>query len=830
MPKQVKIILKIIGITLGIILILWLGIAAYVAINKKELLKAVSSKLNSNINGKLTIENMEPSLIRGFPGISVSLKNVLLRDSLFDEHGHNLLKAKEVFVALNIFSLIARDPEIQKLSIHDAEIYLFTDSLGQSNNAILGEGSTNKKKTKREKINRIEFKNVLFIQDNKQKNKLFNFDIRALSAKFDFNDKGWDADIKTNVKVNSLTFNNKKGSFIKNQLVRAKLDMSYENASGILSIPVQPITIGEEKFDIGGKFRSTKTASDFKLTIIAPEIEFKNAITLLTKNISAKLGNYNLKKPFFAKAVIQGSLKKRGDPQILINWAVKNNDLTISGEKIRNCSFTGYFNNEFKKGFGFNDFNSAIGFADLKGSYYNIPFTADTIRIINLKKPVFEGRFHSAFALEKLNNLSGSESFHFQKGTARFNIFYRAPYNKSKSIEPYINGTLRLNNATLNYNPRNLSFSGINGLFVFKGQDLFLQNLQAKSGSNSFTMQGSLINFLNLYYTDPKRIKVDWHVKSPQVNLSEFLVFLERRKAFRNKDANNRSTARLFNQLDQVLEEANVHVVLEAGKLVYRRFEATKVHSSILLQKAGIELQNVSFNHAEGRLQIEGNIDQSGPINRFKINSRIINVDITKLFYAFENFGQDAIVHQNLKGIFNSKTQVSGLMKENGQMVPRSIDGSVIFDIRNGALLNFEPMQKIGNFAFPNRDFSNIFFTSLKNTLEIKGNKITIHPMYIQSSVLNLYIEGVYGIPTGTDIALRIPLRNPKRDIGLSDSLKRERFDNGIVLNLRGQDDENGNVKFRLGKKEDEVNNKEEKKEKQDKERARALRREEKKL
>ena len=782
---------------------LWLGLAAYLTYNKKAFLKTVSTQLNNNISGKLTIGSMDPALIRGFPGVSVVLHDVLLTDSLFDEHGHDLLKAEEVFVSINLFSLVGSTPEIKKISINNGEIYLFTDSLGKSNNTALSRGSSHDKESKKKNIKRIELKNVVFIQDNRQKNKLFNFDIHSLTAKFDYNRTGWKAEINTRTKVNSLAFNQSRGSFIKNKIFNADLTMHYIDASGILSIPEQDVMIGQENLKIGGRFRSTQQASDFKLTITAPKIKFTDATALLTKNISSKLSGYNLKDPFFVRAIIQGSLKKKGDPKIHVSWKVKNNELTVLGEKIRNSSFTGYFDNEFKNDRGFNDSNSIIGFTNLKGNYYAIPFNADTIRVINLKNPVLEGRFQSEFALEKLNNLSGSESFHFHKGRARLNILYRAPYNKSNSIQPYINGTLRLSNATLNYHPRDINFSAINGLFLFKGQDLFLKNLQAKSANSTFTMEGSLINFLNLYYTDPRRIELDWHVKSPQINLGEFLVFLSRRKA-RKKTTSNNPTARIFNQLDRVLEEANVHLDLEAGKLIYRNFEARQLHSSILLKQTGIDLQDVSFNHADGKLQVKGNIDQSGAINRFNISTKIVNVNLPKLFHAFENFGQDAIAYQNLRGVFNSRTSVSGLMRENGQIVPKSINGSVLFDIKNGALLNFEPMQKIGNFAFPNRDFSNITFTNLKNTLDIKGSKITIHPMYIQSSVLNLYIEGVYGMPVGSDIFLRIPIRNPKRDIGLSDSLKRERFDNGIVINLRGQDDENGNVKFKLGKKDEE--------------------------
>ncbi len=820
MSRQVKIILRIIGIALGILIILWLGLAAYITYNKKAFLKAVSTQLNNNINGKLTIGSMDAALLHGFPGISVKLHNVLLKDSLFEQHGHNLLKAEEVFVSFNVLSLIGKTPEIKKLRINNGEIYLFTDSLGLSNNTALARGNSHDEGSKKKNIKRVELENVLFIQENQQRKKLFNFQIHSLIAKFDYDKTGWKANFNTKTKVNSLVFNQSRGSFIKNQLFRANLNMNYALESGILSIPVQDVTIGKERLKIGGRFRSTEKASDFKLTIIAPQIKFKDVIVLLTENISSKLKRYNLKDPFFVKAIIQGGFKKRGDPKIQVSWKVEKNDLTILGEKIRNSSFTGYFENEFKKGQGFNDRNSMIGFANLKGTYYAIPFKADTVSVLNLTNPVLEGRFESEFALEKLNSLSGSESFHFHHGRARLNILYRAPYNKSNSIQPYINGTLQLSNATLNYQPRNITFSGISGLFLFKGQDLFLKNLRAKSQNSTFSMEGSLLNFLSLYYTNPRRIELDWHVKSPQINLSEFLVFLSRRKTIRKKRASNSSSARIFNQLDQVLEQANVHLDLEAGKLIYRNFEARNLHSSILLKQSGIDLQDVSFNHADGKLQVKGNIDQSGPINRFNVNTKIINVNLPKLFHAFENFGQDAIAYQNLRGVFNSRTSVSGLMKENGQIVPKSINGSVNFDIKNGALLNFEPMQKIGAFAFPNRDFSNITFTNLKNTLDIKGNKITIHPMYIQSSVLNLYIEGVYGMPVGSDIVLRIPIRNPKRDIGLSDSLKRERFDNGIVINLRGQDDENGNVKFKLGKKDEEKDQEKEVKAKEKQEKA----------
>jgi hypothetical protein len=191
-------------------------------------------------------------------------------------------------------------------------------------------------------------------------------------------------------------------------------------------------------------------------------------------------------------------------------------------------------------------------------------------------------------------------------------------------------------------------------------------------------------------------------------------------------------------------------------------------------------------------------------VNQFKVNSRISNVNVQNLFYAFENFGQDAITDKNLRGTFFGDASVSGSMLPTGKIVPRSLSGKVSFDIRNGSLVNFEPMYKIGNFAFPNRDFSNITFMNLKNTLSIARDKVNIPPMEIRSSVLNIYLSGVYSFGKGTDIGMRIPLRNPRRDELISDiEEKRERSLKGIVLNLRAVDGEDGKVKIRMGKKSD---------------------------
>src|SRR5690349_4118168 len=136
MPRWLKLTLKIAGILICVVLLLWIAVAAYVYSHKKELLRTITEQLNEDLNGKLTIERMEPSLIQGFPGISVALENVLLRDSMWDKHKHDLVKAKNVFIKIDAFSILSGSPTIKDIRISNGAIYLFTDSLGLRNTDI----------------------------------------------------------------------------------------------------------------------------------------------------------------------------------------------------------------------------------------------------------------------------------------------------------------------------------------------------------------------------------------------------------------------------------------------------------------------------------------------------------------------------------------------------------------------------------------------------------------------------------------------------------------------------------------------------------------------
>lgn len=808
MPHWSKITLKVLGILIGVVLLIFSALAIYVNSNKKSLLQTITQKLNKNLNGTLTIESMDPTFLRGFPGVSISLKNVVMKDSLWKNHQHTLLNAKELEVSVNTLSLLKGTIEIKKIGINDAQIYLFTDSNGYSNTAIFRKKDKSKKpkddSESSTEIRKFTLNNVSFIVDNKKGQKLFQFDIYDLKGNMNYLLLGgWDAEIKLKTLAKSLAFNTRRGSFIKDKLLEGPFKVNYNDDSGIVTVAPNTLKIGKDPFIIGAKFDTSKENTDFTIDIETKNILWRDAAALLAPNITTKLNMFDLKQPIHVYCTLAGNMGPGGDPSINVKALVKDNTLTTRGGVVDDCSFTGVFTNSYIADKGISDENSVIKLFGFKGSYAQIPFSIDTAFINNLDKPIATGIFRSQFDIAKLNNIIGEEMLKFGKGKANVKLAYRADIVDFMLTKPFVKGLVDIQDADVSYVPRKVNFKNTAISLTFTDHDLYIKNIRLQSGKSVVFMEGSVSNFLNLYYTDPEKILLNWKIRSPQIHLGEFIGFLGTRKP----KAKKRSKQSNFSEnLNELFEKSQVNMNVKVDKIYYNKFLATNANADLLLSENGIAIKNVSIKHAGGSVNLNGSIAQKGSTNNFKLNTVLSNVDIKNFFYSFDNFGMKTLTSKNLRGFLSSKTNISGVISDKGNLLPNSLYGSIVFDLKKGALLNFEPVKNVGKFAFPFRDLDNITFTNLNGKFDVRGQRITINPMQINSSLLNMDIAGIYSMSTGTNITLDVPLRNPKKDADITDKKeKRERRMKGIVLHLLATDGEDGKIKIKLNRNRDKT-------------------------
>ncbi|WP_374949956.1 AsmA family protein [Mucilaginibacter sp.] len=800
MPNWLKTSLKILaGLALLLVLVV-VGLSLYITFNKAKVLKMVNEQLAKSVDGTLVIGDMQPRFFKGFPDVSLSLKNVTIRDKQFARHKHTLLDAKEFDVSINTAALFRGTIDVNHIEISNAAIDLYTDTSGYSNTAVFKKDNKKVKDNKSESSSSTQLKkftlnNVGFTLNDEKAHKLFSFGVNDLRGHMTYPDTGWRADFHLDVMAKSMAFNSLRGSFIKNKHLVGDFVAGYNEDKGRINIKATPLNIGDDPFNINAVFETAKAPTSFTIYVAADKILWRNAGALLAPNINKALKRFDLAKPIAVTASISGSFGGGGDPLLYVTAKTRNNKLTIPGSIIDNCNFDGIFTNSYIKSQPLGDENSVIKLIGLTGTYNHLPFKVDTGTIVNLVKPIATGNFKSTFPAADLNYFFDDNEAKFSNGWADINLNYRADVVDYEINKPKVQGAIHFREADIDYFPRGIKLKKTSFSINFVKDDLILSNIRLQSGRSVVTMNGRVNNFLNVYYDAPEKILLTWQIKSPQLYLGEFLGFLGARKAAPAKPATANSP-NIVRQLSNALERGKAEMHLEVDNLHYNKFLATNTRADLLTTEDGIILKNVSLQHAGGSLNINGRITQGKGLNNFGINTVVSNVNMREFFYAFDNFGLKDFTYENLKGYLSARAKITGGITNAGSIVPRSINGNIDLNLKNAALLNFKPITGVGKFAFPFRDLKNIMIPSLDAHFDLKGDNIIIHPLELSSSVINMDVAGVYGLNNGTDIALDVPLRNPEKDAEITDQaeLKKRRF-KGIVVHIRAHE-EGGKMKI----------------------------------
>ena len=781
----------------GIVLAIWMMVWMYVIMNKKSIISKVTTELNNRIKGTIKIGDLDPSFISTFPHVSIRLSQVLVRDTMWAQHHHDLLKAERIYIRLGLLSLFSGSPEIKRVIINKASVYIFSDTSGFTNEYVFeGQGTPKEAKNSPSPLPDIELRNVRFVMDLKGRNKLYDFDISRLSCDIKTTGSKLRLDVKTSLLVHSLAFNTNNGSFVKEQPLEGSIRLFFDRSAKKLEFKDIVLKVDDHPFSFTGMFDLKGVPPLYFLSIKTNNINFRKAAGLVSNNIGKKLDSFNIKEPFNIHTTLDGTTRPNRIPLVSINVQVKNNIVSTPIGEISQASFQANFTNRLLPSIEKSDANSGFRFTGFSGTWENIPLKSDAVMVSNLKNPIMACDIHADFSLKRLNELLGSSTMEVTNGICNANLKFRGPLQENDTAVASITGKINFRDAAINYTPRNLLLTKCSGQLVFDDKDFYVKQLKAQAGTTQLLMNGKVENLTSLIDQSPEKLVLDWNITSPKLNLEDFTSFLGKRTS-RTAVASKRRFLKLANQIDRMLNEGSVDLQINADRLLYKKFDASNVAANLQLTDRVVALKNVLIQHAGGSLTLNGSMKEEALHNSIALSSKMNNVNITKTLTAFNNFGQDGITDKNLKGILSADINITGLITDKANIVENSLKGLIDFHIRDGQLINFEPVQKISQTAFKNRDFSDIRFAELKDKIEVNGSAIKVNRMEIRSTVFTMFVEGIYDVKKGTDFAIQVPLSNlSKRDEDAELRNKGVRSRTGVSLHLRAKTGEDGKAKI----------------------------------
>ncbi len=176
-----------------------------------------------------------------------------------------------------------------------------------------------------------------------------------------------------------------------------------------------------------------------------------------------------------------------------------------------------------------------------------------------------------------------------------------------------------------------------------------------------------------------------------------------------------------------------------------------------------IYVDTLTMNAAGGRFNMSGYFNGSDPKHIYMMPTIVAeNIDLDTFLFKFENFGQDHLVSDNLKG--RVSTTIDGKIRIYPDLVPDLDQSEVHMDVKvfQGKLQNDGPMTLLSDYM-GDKNLKNVQFDTLINHIDITNGKITIPTMTIESTLGHMELSGNQDMDHHFEYFLRIPWKTVKQ-------------------------------------------------------------------
>ena len=370
-------------------------------------------------------------------------------------------------------------------------------------------------------------------------------------------------------------------------------------------------------------------------------------------------------------------------------------------------------------------------------------------RIHNFYDPDFNFQLEGDIHPEQWLNWYPGIPLHEMSGLIRSDVTITGTYDRlkpkgEKFLSFDFSGGVTLEEVMIQFHKKGLALEGLNGTVVIDN-DFWEPSLRGTFGKSDFDITGSGLNLISFVMDRDETLVASASLRTDYLDLQEIIDNFAKAKADENQAL--RFPAYLDLKLDFVINEFSKD-----------RFNAKQVRGTATYDAPVFHAESLSMQTMEGTLRGDYGMtqDPSGDIY-MNVDAHLSNLDITQLFYSFNNFGQSQISHEHLKGTISGNSLFSAEFDSTFSIRKESILSESNVTIRNGELNSFSPIMALSRFIDV-EELQNIQFETLENNILIRDNQVIIPAMDVHTSALNLSASGTHQFNNHYDYRLKLRL------------------------------------------------------------------------
>ncbi|MFI5135976.1 MAG: AsmA-like C-terminal region-containing protein, partial [Chitinophagales bacterium] len=285
-----------------------------------------------------------------------------------------------------------------------------------------------------------------------------------------------------------------------------------------------------------------------------------------------------------------------------------------------------------------------------------------------------------------------------------------------------------------------------------KNNDIAFSNCAFTAGSSDLQFDGTVTNFFPFLFTAlgdsnviHQKIGVNAELASNNLHWEDLM------------GTNASTTSNDDYSIPSIFYRLSGAVNGSVKQFSYEKFHAEDLHGKILFLPGNIYFNDVGLNAENGSVTANGKLDISRSAkSSLDLAVKLQQLDLTQLFYEFNNFDQSTLTNRNLKGKVTADVSIQSVW-DNNKLNLDALHSIADVSVENGELNNFQPMMALGTFVKVN-ELKDIHFSKMQNQIEIKNRKILIPGMDIFSSALNVHLSGTHDFNNMIDYKVQLNL------------------------------------------------------------------------
>lgn len=715
-----KLIRRIFTFSAILLLLLVSGTFVFVNMYGDEIKSSIIASLNEKLNSKVDVSEVDISFWNEFPSASLSFKNVVIYSSLTE--GDTLISSQALNASFDLLKFYNKNYELTGLSLYKGKCSIQVDEKGNANYLIFKSDSSTEKKFK-VTLEKLRFEDVSFSFHDQYNDVNLDFYFKKGRASGAFTDSIYDLKVETDLLNCHLISND--WEIIQNRQVSVNGVCEINDVLNSISFSNTVLSIESFDFEVNGSIDYSNT-TELELSIVSKNQNLKNAISVMPPKIKTFLSDYSINGEAIVTGSIQGAVGKKVNPSYQFQFDLKNGEFSKNDGSVA-------FNNAIIKGSIDNGSNNSLKSTSLSIKQFNSDMlngkVVGSLNLIDFTQPSYDLNATVDLDLAEIISFVKTDQLMNSQGkiNASFNLKGKMDdtegYDISDFKSAFLKGNLDANDLSFDEKSSGYSFENVNGSMNFERNQIELENLSFSINQQDAKIQGKLINLIPYASDKKERLIADIVLSSNHLDVNQFMTNETEKQAF------------------SLPENITLYLKNNIQELEIDRLKLNAFRSNLFISHDKVDVRDCYFETLEGSVEGDFFLKKTPSGFQFVTANRLNEVNISKLFDSFNDFGQSTIKSKNISGVLSADVHANLRMDSYLNVAPASIKMDANFLVNEGRLKNVKALEAFSNHIDLN-ELKDIKFQSLQNQIYIEKEKLFIPKMTVLSSALELSLYG----------------------------------------------------------------------------------------